>query len=55
MEIHIETYYFENIIEVHKWLAQEEFEPFWDNPQEYLIIKATDPGYMVEHSWVFED
>jgi len=54
MEITIERMYFENIIEVHTWLAQEEYEPYWDNPEEYLIIKSTDPGYMVEHSTVFE-
>lgn len=54
MEIKIERHYFENIIEVHSWLAQEEFEPYWDGPDEYLTIKALNPGYMIEQSMVFE-
>lgn len=54
MEITIERLYFENIIEVHAYLAQEEYEVYYDNPHEYLQIHAMDPGYMVEHSTVFE-
>jgi hypothetical protein len=55
MEISIERYYFENILEVHAYLGREELEVYWDGPNEYLQVTATDPGYMAEHSTVWED
>jgi len=54
-EIHIEVLQFENILEVQAYLEQEGYELHEDSPNDYLRLTATDPGYRLEHSFVFYD
>jgi len=55
MVINIERLYFENILDVQAYLDREEYEVYYDGPDEYLKVTALDPGYMLEHSIIIDD